>query len=111
MTVRGLLVFVFCITAPGCTRTLYYWGRYERSLLLMYRDTEDFNLTKEIELLKKDIDRAERKKYRVPPGVHAHLGYLYYLAGEDVAAKTHFELEKELFPESATLMNRLLEGV
>jgi hypothetical protein len=41
----------------------------------------------------------------VPPGVHAHLGYMYYLQGNTGAAYQEFMTERELFPESATFVN------
>ena len=40
--------------------------------------------------------RAEGK--RVPPGVHAHLGFLHYTPGGRESARAHFARERELFP-------------
>ena len=51
-------------------------------------------------------EAAETKP--VPPGWHAHLGYLYYHAGKLDQARQEFETEKATFPESTVFMNRLL---
>jgi hypothetical protein len=45
----------------------------------------------------------------VPPGVHAHLGYMYYLSGNAEAAFDEFATERALFPESATFVDGVFE--
>jgi hypothetical protein len=59
--------------------------------------------------LAREIKRSEENHRRVPPGKHAHLGYLYAQAGQTELARLHFRAEKKLFPESAVFMDRLLE--
>ncbi|MGL4507790.1 MAG: DUF4810 domain-containing protein [Aeromonas sobria] len=44
----------------------------------------------------------------MPPGFHAHLAMLYAQQGRDNLALEHFEKEKQLFPESTTFINFLL---
>jgi hypothetical protein len=44
----------------------------------------------------------------VPPGYHAHLGYLYYQSGKADQALQSFETEKQLFPESTRFMDLLI---
>ena len=47
----------------------------------------------------------------VPPGFHAHLGYLYYQLGKADAARQELQTEKAEFPESAVFMDRLLANL
>jgi len=102
------LLVLASLSAGGCVRTYYDWRNYERSILRMYKEPEDFDLAEEIEILAKDVEKTNRKGRRVPPGVMAHLGYLYYLAGDDRAAEAHFRTERELFSESEILMDTLV---
>jgi hypothetical protein len=44
----------------------------------------------------------------VPPGLHAHLGYLHSVAGNPAAARAHLEDEKTLYPESTRFCDYLL---
>jgi hypothetical protein len=63
---------------------------------------------RQIELLERDYQQARAANRPVPPGFHAHLGYLYYSIGRADQARQEFETEKANFPESAVLMDRLL---
>ena len=47
----------------------------------------------------------------MPPGWHAHLGYLYFELGKSDQARQEFETEKANFPESAVFMDRLLANL
>ena len=77
----------------------------------MYADPDGYDTAAVMRLLVEQIRETEAAGRRVPPGVHAHLGYLYSLAGKPDAAATHFKAEKEQFPESAVLMDHFLSGL
>lgn len=47
----------------------------------------------------------------MPPGWHAHLGYLYYQVGKSDQARQELMTEKAEFPESAVFVDRLLANV
>ena len=61
-----------------------------------------------VEKLSRDIGEAQTKGESVPPGVHLHLGYMYFLQGNATAACRELETEKQLFPESTVFVDRLL---
>jgi hypothetical protein len=61
--------------------------------------------------LAEDWQKAQSKNKPVPPGFHAHLGYLYAQLGKVDQARQEFETEKVNFPESAVLMDRLLANL
>ncbi len=94
----------------GCTspRTLYYWGRYEESIYTSYAKPGAVPPEKQIEQLEEDYQLARSKNQPMPPGWHAHLGYLYYQIGKADQATQQFKTEKATFPESAVFMDRLL---
>jgi len=48
---------------------------------------------------------------RMPPGWHAHLGYLYYELGQRDQARQELLTEKAEFPESKVFMDRLLANL
>ena len=104
-----LVLIAAALLLTGCgPKHSYYWGDYEKSVYRMYHD-EDFSPSKEINLLNGQIERANKKNMNIGPGIYAHLGYLYTLHGDTAAATQAFQSEKLAFPESAIMMNRLLE--
>jgi len=46
----------------------------------------------------------------VAPGIHAHLGLLYFNAGSSAEGEQQFAQEKALFPESAQYLDFLLKS-
>lgn len=103
MAVAGAVLLV------GCQSTdKYYWGHYESLVYLSYARPDEVPLPMQIETLQTDILQAAQEGKSVPPGVHAHLGYLYAKAGDKTRATQEFETEKKLYPEAAVLMDRLL---
>ncbi|MCU0770467.1 MAG: DUF4810 domain-containing protein [Verrucomicrobia bacterium] len=93
----------------GCTApSLYSWGHYEEVIYTSYRAPDKAPPERQIEVLEADFQKAQAHGKAVPPGFHAHLGYLYYETGHLDAARHEFETEKALFPESTVFMDRLL---
>jgi hypothetical protein len=93
----------------GCASpTLYSWGHYEAVVYATYAKPGAVPPERQIELLEQDYQKARSDNKPVPPGFHAHLGYLYYQIGRLDEARRSFETEKATFPESAAFMDRLL---
>ncbi len=103
----GLLVaglFAGCQT----NRPLYYWGNYEPQAYHSYVAPGKVSAAEQIEKLKEDLAKGSAAKFPAHPGLHAHLGYLYIQVGKPDLALREFELEKQLFPESATFIDGLV---
>ena len=84
---RGRILLVV-LTLAGCgPGPLYYWGRYERLVYAMYAEPGNADPPEQIDLLREDVAVAQAKGGAVPPGVHAHLGYMYLLEGDGAAAR------------------------
>jgi len=93
----------------GCAApTLYSWGNYESVIYTSYAKPGSMPAERQVELLEADYQKARSQNKPVPPGWHAHLGYLYYQLGKADQARQEFETEKAQFPESAVFMDRLL---
>lgn len=105
-----LYFLVFFLSAACAQRsTLYRWGSYQDSLTRLYSDHDNFEIAKELDLLSSQLDETLSSGERIPPGLYAHLGYLYDLSGDSEAAVSHMLEEKKLFPESAVFIDGILK--
>lgn len=102
------LVLALALAGASCTSTYYDWGRYEDSVYTVTRLSDGFDLQAEIDSLETQLEETKNEQRPIPPGLHAHVGYLQTVAGNPAIARQHFEQEKALFPESARFMDHLL---
>jgi hypothetical protein len=105
------LIFIFSLALVGCSQApqkLYQWGSYEEQIYAMYADPGKVPIESQIEKLEADYQIIRASNGAVPPGFHAHLGYLYFQLGKSNQAWQSFATEKSLFPESAVYMDRLM---
>ena len=104
------ILLVSCSILTGCATSepLYYWGNYEELIYQMYIEPGSADSATQIQKLKEDINKASTAGKPVPPGLHAHLGYMYFLQRDTHAAVLEFEMEKKLFPESAKFVDGLM---
>jgi len=105
--VLRFFLFAGVILLAGCAPTLYYWGDYNESLEERY---EKENPGRAEQLLREQMTEYNSGKL-VPPGVYADYGFLLYRRGDTVGAIAFFEKEKKTFPESALLMDRLINRI
>jgi hypothetical protein len=96
------------ISACAQPTPLYRWGEYEPLVYDMYMRPGKADPATQIAKLNEDIERTNAEGLHVAPGVHAHLGYLYYGQGQLDAAYEQFTLEKTLFPESTVFIDGVL---
>jgi len=105
--IAGALMLVGC-AAP---RPLYTWGSYEELIYATYATPGKLAPQDEVNVLEKDYQQARSANMRMPPGWHAHLGYLYYELGQPDQARQELTTEKAEFPESKVFMDRLLANL
>jgi hypothetical protein len=105
-----LAASVLAALSSACAQptSLYRWGEYESLVYDMYMRPGKADPTTQIAKLSEDIERTNAEGQHVPPGVHAHLGYLYYGQGQRDAAYEQFTIEKTLFPESTVFIDGVL---
>lgn len=94
------------VALTACAPTSRFeWGAYEQALYAYSQNPENRGVYKSA--LEKAIERG-RARDAIAPGLLAELGYLYLEEGNSVEALKHFREERALFPESAVLMDRVI---
>jgi hypothetical protein len=114
MNKRALIGFsvIACSILSGCAtgpQDQYYWGQYESLINDMYVNAGQATPVVQIEKITQDIQQAENQGKPVPPGVYAHLGFMYSLEGNVGAATEAFNEEKSLYKDSQILIDGMLE--
>jgi hypothetical protein len=106
----GLSALLALLT--GCAvPSIYSWGHYEDVIYVSYSAPGKMSPEMQVTKLEEDYQKARAANKPVPPGWHAHLGYLYFELGKSDQARQEFETEKANFPESAVFMDRLLANL
>ena len=100
------MLLVGCTTAP---KSLYNWGSYPQQNYLMYSQPEKASASMQILKLEAEIEQSKAKNLAVPPGLYAHLGLLHVQQNQPNKAIEYFQLERQVYPESTVLMDRLLQ--
>ena len=105
----ALLAVVALLVVTGCksTKPMYYYGSYQ-ALVYHFFKNDGTTAEEQINALEVTIEKAANGGRPVAPGVHAYLGMLYFSVGKGVNGALHFDLEKQLFPESARYIDFLL---
>lgn len=107
---RVLFLFLSLVASSACVRpTMYAWGRYEEMIYQMYMKPGEADPVTQTAKLTEDIEKAKGAGKPVPPGVHAHLAYLYYQQGNLSGARQEFQIEKTLYPEATPFIDGVLE--
>ena len=104
-----ILTLVLCISACKTTEPLYYHGAYNQAVYAYFK-ADDTTLEDQIATLQQTIQAAEQTGKPIAPGIHAHLGLLYFDSGNADLGQQHFEQEKVLFPESVQYLDFLLKS-
>lgn len=85
---------------------MYSWGNYEEQVYINLNNKS--SVESQITVLEKDLEKAESKGKKLPPGFFAHLGMLYSEVRNSARARECFNEEKARFPESTAFMDYLL---
>jgi len=106
-----IILTVLTLGIVGCktTEPLYYYGEYNKAVY-SYLKGEETTVEEQIMVLEETIELAAANGKNIAPGVHAHLGMLYFESGNILQGEAHFETEKQLFPESKQYIDFLLNS-
>lgn len=107
----GGLVLAMVVALSGCatvTEAGYYWGKYAATLYAYTENPSDETLAAHTQELERIVTESAERDLRVPPGVHAELGYIQAGQGENTAAIGNYEQEMALYPESRVFLERLV---
>ena len=109
---KPLSLVLLTLMLLGCnTTSTYHWGNYEELLYSMYVKPGEAPPALQIQKLSNDIEQANNLDKPVPPGVYAHLGYMYAIEGNASASNQAFESELAMYPESKVLIEGMLKRV
>jgi hypothetical protein len=106
-----ILLALVTLTSAGCAtrHDHYYWGHYEPLIYEMYLRPGSADAPTQIEKLTADIEQANSLGKPVPPGVYAQLGFMHAIAGNIARAESAFNMEKTNYPESAVLIDGMMQ--
>lgn len=105
-----LLVPAAALLAAGCgPKTLYSWRGYDDTLYGHYKNPQDH--AKHIERMQKIVTETEAEGVKMPPGVYAEYGYALLEESRFDESVTYFKKEKETWPESAVIMDKMIRNV
>ncbi len=107
-TVAGILAALLLTQGCATKENLYFWGDYSETLYQCKKKPCETSFAEHKESLEKIIEQSNRKRRRVPPGIYAEMGYLFFNENRFTDAVRFFTLEKETYPESEPFMNRLI---
>ncbi|MDD5168674.1 MAG: DUF4810 domain-containing protein [Syntrophales bacterium] len=106
LSLFGLVVLA--VSLSGCApQRMYYWGDYSNTLYQSKKNPSDQSILSHQQSLERILEESQKNNARVPPGVYAELGYIYFRQNKKDLAIQNFKMERTLYPESALLMNRL----
>ncbi|UTW45499.1 DUF4810 domain-containing protein [bacterium SCSIO 12696] len=112
--IRSVLAALFlAIVLSGCVAQpnyKYYWGSYEDILRETFVKADELSTAGQIDRFNQDIQKAQAEGKPLPPGFYAHLGMLYAAEGQAERAAESLVREKELYPESTILIDKLLKN-
>ena len=96
------------LTGCATNKGLYEWGGYDAVLYNSYKDPT--TVVGNMQKLELHIQKLEQGRQKVPPGMYADLGTMYLQAGDKARATANFTKERDAWPESAGLMNALINN-
>jgi len=107
------LIAVSALFLLGCAtpEKMYYWGDYSNTLYQSKKHPSEQTGLSHQQALEGIVAESEKRNLRIPPGVYAELGYIYLRQNKKDLAIQNFKMEKQLYPESAVLMERLENAV
>ncbi len=86
----------------------YGFEGYRPSVFAVTANEDEADIDAAIAQLNETVERTLMDDRIVPPGMHAHIGFLYALRGDIDTAVAAFESEKELYPESTVFIDGML---
>lgn len=112
--VQVIILCAFAALSVGCAqkgKPMYNWCNYSDSLYTCKKNEGLETLAQHQAVLERIITESNERSMKVPPGVCAELGYVYAAQNRSQEAIGLFQQEKQTYPESALLMDRLISRV
>lgn len=107
----GVLVCLVFLAA-SCTTTsksLYTWNDYEQASYRYYKNQTPEDTEKLMKTYQAMINKPKGSRKVAPPGIHAEYGYFLLQENKKEEGIAMLQKEKELYPQSAKFMDRLIK--
>ena len=104
----ALVAVAFATLLQGCvtSNTMYRWGNYDDTLYKHYKNPQDRETF--VASMREVVLESEQQGVKTPPGCYAEYGYALYESGSPKEAATYFKKEREMWPESRQLMDKMI---
>ena len=110
---HAIALLLLLLSLQACTTTVnpsnLYWGNYSNTLHLVKKEPGAASTLEHKTELESIIEEAKNKDAKVPPGLHAELGFMYFNSADAAKAIAQYKSEAKLYPESEKLMKILIE--
>jgi len=111
---KKIIVVFFALlimSTYGCgPKRLYHYGSYSNTLYDYRKDSNHENLMKHIKEMESIVVESNEQGMRIPPGLYGEMGYMYLKAKNTGKALEYFNRERNLYPESIILMDRMIKS-
>jgi hypothetical protein len=108
---KFIVLSVIVLAFAGCATqsNLYYYGDYSAKYYKMVKKQDDASKTNFVKSLDNVITKSKTQyKTPVPPGIYCDYGMMMASQSKIDEAHKYFSLEKSQWPESAPLMDYLI---
>ena len=103
----AILPVLIIVTGCQVTEPQYYYGTYANNVYGFFK-ADEVSIDDQILALEEVVSQAESMGKPIAPGIHAHLGMLYFESGNAEKGVVHLQHERALFPESQHYIDFLL---
>lgn len=107
--VRIVCCVILAAAACGCQNGLYDWGSYDQTLRDISAGAPAEVMLRDRDAMVDEAQEAAKRGRVVPPGKYAQIGDIEAVAGDRAGAVKWYGAEKDAYPESARLMDLLIE--
>lgn len=105
-----IVVAVLLVSCAPKIKPLYYWGDYEETSYKIVKGNEENDVQKFMKALQDVSEHPEKSSSgKIPPGVCADFAFFLMKQGKVGEGKLWLIREKELYPESAVFVDKILK--
>lgn len=112
---KNFLIILILLASASCATKIsesgLYWGAYSKTLYESKKNPSPETLAKHKEELMNILAKSKELNLRPPPGIQAELGVVLMNEKDEKSAIAYFSGESDTYPESKTLVTRLMDAV
>lgn len=107
---KSIILCGLGLLCASCKSTqLYNWHNYQDNYYSYVKNADDKSLFALIKTYERILNKQDKVRGVVPPGIYADYGWLLANSGKLSEAKEMFAKELELYPESEIFVKSLLK--